>query len=130
VPDTCRSAHIVFDADARSVRVARRWFVGEISGADVVDVDLDGAALAVSELVTNAALHGGGPITLVLHVGRGVVRVDVSDAGRGSVEVRRDHGAIVGGHGLRIVEALASRWGFDERDDARTVWVEFLDRRP
>jgi anti-sigma regulatory factor (Ser/Thr protein kinase) len=128
VPDTCRSAHIVLDADARAARVARRWFVGEITGTDAVDVN--DAALAVSELVTNAAVHGGGPITLAMHVGRGVVRVAVSDAGRGSVEVRRDHGAIVGGHGLRIVEALASRWGFDERDDARTVWAEFLDPRP
>ena len=92
--------------------------------------DLDVAVLLTSELVTNAVRHGAAPITLRLYRDAGL-RVEVRDAGPplGSV-VRgaRDHMA-EGGHGLPLVEALASSWGSAVHDDlpaGKTVWFEML----
>jgi anti-sigma regulatory factor (Ser/Thr protein kinase) len=88
------------------------------------------ATLLVSELVTNAVMHGaGGPMTLFVDRDDEKVRFTVSDAGGGPLPVMReaaDAGAD-GGHGLRIVDALADRWGV-ERGSTR-VWFElYLDR--
>lgn len=81
--------------------------------------------LLVSELVANARLHGGGPLSLVLlQIGDGL-RIEVTD--RSSVlPVRRrnTHPARPGGHGLLIVDRLARRWGAEPRDGGKCVWLE------
>ena len=78
--------------------------------------------LLISELVTNAVLHGGGEIRLLIDVDRDrLARFAVSDEGGGSPVVRDDPGAD-GGWGLRLVGQLAARWGVLE---GRTqVWFE------
>ena len=83
---------------------------------------LDTAVLLISELVTNAVLHGGGEIRLLIDVDRDrLARFAVSDEGGGSPVVRDDPGAD-GGWGLRLVGQLAARWGVLE---GRTqVWFE------
>jgi anti-sigma regulatory factor (Ser/Thr protein kinase) len=82
---------------------------------------LDAAALLISELVTNAVLHGEGPIGLTIDVdGRGA-RFTVSDHGGGRPAVRDDPGPD-GGWGLRLVSQIARRWGVEP---GRTrVWFE------
>ena len=82
---------------------------------------LDAAALLISELVTNAVLHGEGPIGLTIDVdGRGA-RFTVSDDGGGTPTVRDDPGPD-GGWGLRLVSQIARRWGVEP---GRTrVWFE------
>lgn len=77
------------------------------------------AALMVSELVTNAVLHGVGAITLRIEAEPDAVRVEVADDGNVAVAPNPtpgDHG----GWGLRIVDQLADDWGV--LDGSTKVW--------
>lgn len=90
--------------------------------ADGLDRDrLDTAVLLISELVTNAVLHGTGEIRLTIHIQGDDARFSVRDEGGGTPVVRPDPGPD-GGWGLRLVGELASRWGVLQ---GRTqVWFE------
>ena len=66
------------------------------------------ASLLVSELVTNSIMHARGAVTLRAMWLDDRLQVDVSDQGGGTPTLRDPDTA---GRGLRIVDALASRWG-------------------
>jgi anti-sigma regulatory factor (Ser/Thr protein kinase) len=83
------------------------------------------AALMVSELVTNALLHGVGSISLRVDVEAAVLRVEVSDEGNVAVAPSPTAGAH-GGWGLRIVEELADDWGV--REGSTKVWFRLGER--
>ena len=93
---------------------------------DLVAPDrLDDATLLVSELVTNAVKYGPEHETINLIVDRsdGRTRFTVRDAGLGPLpEMRAESDPEPGGHGLRLVDTLADRWGV-ERGSTR-VWFE------
>ncbi|MER5929875.1 ATP-binding protein [Streptomyces sp. NPDC002054] len=82
----------------------------------------------VSEVVTNACMHAGGPRELVLRRTADRLRIEVSD---GNPEpprrCPRDDPAVPGGHGLLVLELLARSWGSAPSADGRggkTVWLE------
>jgi anti-sigma regulatory factor (Ser/Thr protein kinase) len=77
------------------------------------------AASMVSELVTNAVVHGVGAISLRIDVEADAVRVEVADEGNIRVAPSPEPGAH-GGWGLRIVEQLADDWGVLE--GSTRVW--------
>lgn len=105
--------------DASAPRRARRLI--EEHASDLGDDRLDATILLVSELVTNALVHGCGAIVLTLQrVGRRL-RVKIGDEGRSHPHVRETAGAD-GGWGLRLVESLSLRWGVGH--DATRVWFE------
>jgi anti-sigma regulatory factor (Ser/Thr protein kinase) len=86
------------------------------------------AMLVASELVTNAVKHSGGrpgdTLTVDLTVGRGRLLIAVVDPGRSSTRAQaQSEGGVLGGFGLRLVEALADRWG-SERAERHRVWAE------
>lgn len=114
-----------------SPAVARRRLV-ERFGADLDSHALQDAQLLTSELVTNAVLHGRGPIELTMLLDETHLTVDVTDHGGGFERTARGPRALdaVGGHGLNIVDALASRWGI--QDGSSHVWFELErhHRRP
>jgi len=86
---------------------------------------VEDATLLVSELVTNAVKYGPEEETIRLIVahGEGRTRFTVHDLGRGPLpEMRPEDDPAPGGHGLRLVDALADRWGV-ERGSTR-VWFE------
>ncbi|MEU0163191.1 ATP-binding protein [Streptomyces sp. NPDC006261] len=93
----------------------------------------DTAELVLSELVTNAlrvAVPGDRMIGVrIMCRDRGAsLRLEVSDAGGGRPVVRRPAELETGGRGLLLVEALAYRWGVDERSAGigKTVWAEVM----
>jgi two-component sensor histidine kinase len=89
---------------------------------------VENAVLLVSELVTNAVKYGpeDEAIRLIIHAGETTSRFTVHDLGGGPLpEMRTEDDPAPGGHGLRLVDALADRWGV-ERGSTR-VWFE-LDR--
>lgn len=92
--------------------------------APTVEADeLDTARLLVSELVTNAVVHGQGDITLRATLDEDRLMVEVIDEGRGfELTVRQQDFASIGGRGLAIVDAEASRWGIHE--GTTHVWFE------
>ena len=102
----------------------------------------DAGVLAVSELVTNAVLHGRDPITLRVTTLPRTVRVAVTDgsnrppaarpaaadaADRHATGGRGNHGA-----GLTIVERVAEQWGCAPAVQApgKTVWCNLRVDRP
>ncbi len=83
--------------------------------------------LLVTELVTNGVRHGSvrGPVSVLVLVGDKVVRVEVSDCGRGfsPPEAPMPHADGTGGWGLQLVDRVASSWGVQVGDMTR-VWFE------
>lgn len=79
--------------------------------------------LLTSELVTNAVIHGTGKVTLHGAIDKDRVLVEVVDEGHGFERTlrKRDFDDI-GGRGLMIVDAEASRWGIHE--GTTHVWFE------
>ena len=73
---------------------------------------VEDAALAVSELVTNAVRHGLPPIGLRLRRRVGQVRIDVNDARPEHVTIgERSSDLSESGRGLEIVDAVADETG-------------------
>ncbi len=87
------------------------------------------AVLLVDEVVTNAVVHGLGPIDLAVDVDEERVKVMVGDRSDVPVSPRRAAPYAEGGRGLSIVDAVASRWGVFARVPGKAVWFE-LDRTP
>ncbi|MEU9018653.1 ATP-binding protein [Actinomadura sp. NPDC048394] len=87
--------------------------------------DFDGQ-LVVSELVTNALLHGVGAIVVrVLQDEHSrLPKVEVTDQGAGRPVLRPPNYAVDSGRGLSIVAALASDWGVRSLPDGgKAVWA-------
>ena len=83
--------------------------------------------LVVSELVTNAVVHGAEPIRVTMVCSRGRVRVEVTDGAAGV----SPHGnprpptSAEAGRGLSVVTRLALAWGWRASPGAgKTVWAE------
>jgi anti-sigma regulatory factor (Ser/Thr protein kinase) len=82
----------------------------------------DDIVLVVSELVTNALLHGHGTPMVRLFDGTDRVRVEVCDD---SPLLPVSHRVTpTSGLGLRVVEQLSSAWGASRRGRGKVVWCE------
>jgi anti-sigma regulatory factor (Ser/Thr protein kinase) len=94
----------------------------------VTDEDLvELVVLLADEVVTNAVVHGEGPIDLAVEANEERVKVMVGDRSEvrpmpRSVAQYAEHG-----RGLSIVEAIASRWGISATEVGKSVWFE-IDR--
>ncbi|MFD7540797.1 ATP-binding protein [Streptomyces sp. NPDC059819] len=119
-----------YPRERQSVPAARKFATGT-----VVDWGffhrLDGIALCVSELATNALLHGVPPgrgFLLRLRLWEGaVLRVEVHDSGGGVPRVAEGAGGTdEGGRGLVLVDVLADKRGVGEREPGKFVWCEFI----
>ncbi|GGX10455.1 ATP-binding protein [Streptomyces malachitofuscus] len=86
----------------------------------------DDVRLCVSELATNALLHGAPPGReyAVVVIGDGpLVRIEVRDSGGGCPQVRGTVSDDCGGRGLYIVSALADDFGVTSHNPGKTVWA-------
>jgi anti-sigma regulatory factor (Ser/Thr protein kinase) len=116
--------------EAIAARVAR-ILLEERFAQTLGSIELDTARLLVTELVTNAVMHGQGRITLRIRLNEDCLFVEVSDEGTGlerairALDLRDSDNV---GHGLYIVDAESSRWGV-RRDNSR-VWFELDRPRP
>ncbi|WP_432007218.1 ATP-binding protein [Streptomyces parvus] len=90
------------------------------------------AALLVSELATNALLHGairGRLFRVHLTLTEFVLRVAVSDPrGERLPSLRRADGDDCYGRGLLVVAHLADRWGVEPRTVGKSVFAELSVR--
>lgn len=89
------------------------------------DERVDTARLLVTELVANAVIHGTGEVVLGILRRRQTLRVEVSDGSTTAPVLAERGGLRESGAGLRLVDALATRWGTGARHDGypgKTVW--------
>ena len=89
---------------------------------------VDPVRLVVSELATNALVHGQTPFVVTLSREDHTVRLTVRDhsewvASRGPAMVLP-----VGGRGLGIVNVLSRDWGVARAEGSKTVWALFDTR--
>lgn len=114
-------ARMTFDNSDHAPSEARR-FIGERLDAWGVTEVKARILLAVSELTTNAVVHGEGPIGVALAVTCDRLRATVTDDGCGTPAPHRPlpGNGEAGGWGLQLVDTLADAWG-TERRDGRTI---------
>ncbi|MFJ5261703.1 ATP-binding protein [Streptomyces sp. NPDC088387] len=117
-----------FPRARRSVPAARRFTAETLTGWGLGGTArADDVLLCVSELVTNALLHGvppGRQLRLFLRYDGRLLAVEVHDSGGGTPRIVRDGDE--GGRGLLLVAALSDKWGVRERELGKAVWCEFV----
>jgi anti-sigma regulatory factor (Ser/Thr protein kinase) len=90
-------------------------------------ISIDDALVVVSELVTNAVLHGTEPITLCLAWNGQLLWIGVTDGDAcvGCVTATRPSAGVDHGRGLALTDHLARSWGTYQAHDGlgKTVWA-------
>ncbi|MFD8609628.1 ATP-binding protein [Streptomyces sp. NPDC059631] len=104
---------------------------------------IDDAVLVVTELLSNAIRHGGGPVSLTLDLYEKGVTVGVVDRGEDTTAIPADvvtllacpsDGAAAGtngedlptsGRGLYLVNAFANAWGVEPAPEGKVVTAVF-----
>ncbi|MEU3984776.1 SpoIIE family protein phosphatase [Streptomyces sp. NPDC026672] len=79
--------------------------------------------LILSELVTNAIRHAGGPIRVRLIRDRSLI-CEVSDGSSTAPHLRRAATTDEGGRGLFLVAQFADRWGTRYTPSGKVIWTE------
>ncbi len=111
-----------------AVPTARALLRGVVDGSPLSH-RLEDGELALSELVTNAVLHGRDPLLLRVVVGPEVLRVEVGDANPVSPSFSMLDQTAVTGRGLLLISAVSDRWGVDPSPSGKVVWFELLADR-
>ena len=98
-------------------RVLEHWQVDEAV--------IDEAVSVVDELVGNVVQHARTPWRLAVELRGRMLHIAVDDGrvGPGPWSGKRAAGQV---SGLRLVSALALRWGWDEHEAGKTVWADLL----
>jgi anti-sigma regulatory factor (Ser/Thr protein kinase) len=116
-----------------AVAIAREVVRGAAQG-NLSETRTANAVLLTSELVTNALLHAGSPVSLRVQAQLGRISVAVGDQSTKLPTPRalEDRPLSVGGRGLLIVAALASLWGSQHGPNTagKVVWFEVHDEQP
>ncbi len=103
----------------------RRFVTSTLAAWNLTSIS-DPLELAASEMATNAILHARGRFLVKLEKFADRVRLSIVDssASMDSATPEMSDESSTGGRGIPLVDALASRWGFELRDNGKTVWAE------
>jgi anti-sigma regulatory factor (Ser/Thr protein kinase) len=123
-----RTASIELPPVQASVPASRR-LVLELLHVWGVPHDREDAALLVTELVANVVDHVGGEadLTLEISLSGSWLRIAVADGSAIPPVVQELSHDRPRGRGLRMVQAIADRWGAEGHRGGKRVW---LDLRP
>ncbi|MEU5180750.1 ATP-binding protein [Streptomyces longwoodensis] len=118
-----------FRRERRSVPRARRFADETLTGWGLAGWERTGdVLLCVSELVTNAVVHGvppGRQLLVFLRWDGRLLRVEVHDSGGGEPRATDGDTCAEGGRGLLLVTLLSDKWGVRQRELGKAVWCEF-----
>ncbi|MFE4991256.1 ATP-binding protein [Streptomyces mirabilis] len=124
--------HRRFPRARASVRAAREFALATLMEWGITDRH-DDIRLCVSELATNAVLHGvppGRQYLLRLSLDSNLLKVEVLDSGDGDPEVREPDAEGCGGRWLYLVRELADEFGVVDHSLGKTVWAVFKVAAP
>ncbi len=132
MPGAEQRAQVALPAERTSPGVARRFLSQTLHDWQVDDEPTDTACLLATELVTNAVLHAGTPMELVLLATEGTLRVEVVDHAEPMSPHRMHRAEALGitGRGLSLVRSLAHTWGVTPHAPGKSVWFELPLSRP
>lgn len=134
-PVTSTQPPLALAPGPRSVQDARRWVVRRCRDLGRPEL-AECAEVGVSELVSNALLHGSTPIHLGLAGTRAHPRIEVRDASTSAPRLGPgpeatllgaevpDEALLTFGRGLGIVARVSLAWGADIDADGKVVWFE------
>ncbi len=129
-----RRAQLGMAHDSAAPRAARRFLTGVLAGWGASEEAIERAELLVSELVSNAVLHGGaGEVTLLateIDAVNGAYRVEVRNNGGVEPVMRRAERDHLSGRGLQLVDHLAVAWGSNTTENQTAVWFELTSSPP
>jgi anti-sigma regulatory factor (Ser/Thr protein kinase) len=115
----------VFDAAPHAIGAARHQVCAALGEAHRGGL-AERAALAVSELVTNAIVYAhGNTLCVELTVADDAVVLAVHDASVAAPVLRHVDCEAVGGRGLALVDAVADAWGYEPTPDGKRVWCRW-----
>ena len=121
--ETCRRE---FGPDSTQVSIARHFAMDMVRSWDL---DPSEIGIVVSELATNAVLHGRSPFTVTLRRYGQRVSVEVADDNPRMPTVPPVVPAsALSGRGLTIVDQMSVGWGVLPSETGKIVWAE-LDSR-
>lgn len=120
--DRTPRAELRLPALPSAAAAARRFMAAQLCATHCREL-ADDAMLLMSELVTNAVLHGGPPVTVVVDCdGRGV-EVRVRDGNRALPRERPVALDAENGRGLHLLDVIADRWGVTPAEPhGKAVW--------
>ncbi|MFI8438417.1 ATP-binding protein [Streptomyces sp. NPDC079020] len=122
------TVHRFFKAHPESVGQAREFASETLAGWGLAE-RIDDIRLCVSELATNALVHGtvsDHGFLVRLDAEDDVVRLEVHDSRRRRPETRQAADTDLSGRGLVLVAALADGWGVQDRTPlGKIVWSCF-----
>jgi anti-anti-sigma regulatory factor/anti-sigma regulatory factor (Ser/Thr protein kinase) len=102
-------------ARATVVAACEAWQLGHVTGR---------AELLVTELISNAIMHAKTEIELLVALREPFLHISVSDGSSAAPRLlSADSVDAVGGRGLILVEALATKWGHLPTRDGKVVWA-------
>ncbi|MGW2840595.1 ATP-binding protein [Streptomyces sp. NPDC001493] len=113
-----------FDADPARLQGLRRVARSLLESRDASQECVDSVLLIVSELITNAIIHGQGPVCMRLTL-MGGDHLFIEAAGENPVhaQVLTPPHSSESGRGLLLVESLSDLWGISA--DGMTTWATF-----
>jgi anti-sigma regulatory factor (Ser/Thr protein kinase) len=120
------AASIVLEPRPASVGEARRWLAEQLASWGLYGLDYD-VSVVLSELVTNAVLHGRTEFTVRVSFEDDSVRLEVEDGNPHEPVTRHRSARATTGRGLVLVEALSSAWGCVRTETGKTIWARFDD---
>lgn len=110
-----------FPAHPASIGAARRLVTSLCATAHLESLR-EVAVLLVSEVATNALIHGSGDLTITARAGEDAMRVEIFDHSSARPRVRDASAHDEGGRGLAMVDALATDWGVAPALHGKVVW--------
>ena len=114
---------IVYERSSTSVGEARSWLDTFLLERSIDDRVRDDALLVVSELITNALIHGEGSLVLRASLTATDVQVSVTDSGDDLPRMLPIDPTRIGGLGLVVVDRTATDWGVAPFPGGKTVWA-------
>ena len=114
---------VVFNRHSTSVGEARSWVDTFLVERQVRQRVRDDALLVVSELITNALMHGDGSLVLRASISGTDLQVSVTDSGDNLPEMLPLDPTRIGGLGLVVVDRIATDWGVAPFPGGKTVWA-------
>ncbi|MGH9179922.1 MAG: ATP-binding protein [Acidimicrobiales bacterium] len=118
-------ARTSFRADVHNAASARRFVADVLTQRGFSNRGIENAVLVTSEAVTNAIIHAGTAVGVVVVGDALMARIEVHDGvATPPAPVDVDPEAAFG-RGLRVIEAVAEAWGVEPTaHDGKCVWFE------
>ncbi len=120
--ETAHNQRLRFDAQVTAPRQAR-VFLAAACAAWRAERFLEPASLVLSELVSNAVVHAGTEVDVLLRLDDGALLVSVHDTSSDMPKPGVPDAYSIGGHGLDIVSRLSESWGVaPDAEGGKSVW--------